>query len=115
MGRGSHLLAQSVGGCDSGHRFATPCRRDTDEGQLTFCVARAFWWLGFVVLLAALFVLLLFGFDLLRVFWSSPACSSAAHNGNSRALGCGRVRSVERFLVSGSYRIVILEWLQACR
>jgi len=32
MGRGSHLLAQSVGGCDSGQMFATPCRRDTHEG-----------------------------------------------------------------------------------
>jgi hypothetical protein len=71
MGRGSHLLAQSVGGCDSGPRFATPCRRDTDEGQLAFCVAWAFSWLGFVVLLAAIFVLLLFGFDLLRGFLSS--------------------------------------------
>jgi hypothetical protein len=69
MGRGSHLLAQSVGGCDSGQRFATPCRRDTHEGQLTFCVAWAFLWLVFVVLLAAIFVLLLFGFDLLRGFF----------------------------------------------
>jgi hypothetical protein len=88
MGRGSHLLAQSVGGCDSGQRFATPCRRDTDEGQLTFCVAWAFLWSGFVVLLAAIFVLLFFGFDLLRVFLSSSACSSSSitpGSGDSRA------------------------------
>ena len=99
MGRGSHLLAENVGGCTSGQRFATPYRRDTGECQLTFYVAWTVLWLGFVVSPAAPFVFLLLGFDFLPVFLFSSVCSSSAHNtgsGNSRA----RVRSVERFLIS---------------
>lgn len=48
MGKGSHLLAENVGGCTSGQRFARPCRRNTGEAQLTFCVAWTALWLGFV-------------------------------------------------------------------
>jgi len=64
MGKGSHLLAENVGGCTSGQRFATPCRRDTGEGQLTFYVAWTVLWLRFVVSPAAPFVFLLLGFNL---------------------------------------------------
>jgi len=67
MGRGSHLLAQSVGGSIPARGSPRPA--EETRTRVTFCVAWAFSWLGFVVLLAAIFVLLLFGFDLLRGFF----------------------------------------------
>ena len=80
MGRGSHLLAENVGGCTSGQSFATPCRRDTGEGQLTFYVAWAFLWLGFVVLLAAILSFCFSASTSCVVFLSSSVCSSSTHN-----------------------------------
>jgi hypothetical protein len=119
MGRGSHLLAETllaenVGGCTSGQRFATPCRRDTGEGQLTFYVAWTVLWLGFVVSPAAPCVFLLLGFDLLPVFLFSSAWSSSAHytgsgNSTARVRTCsvgGKVSHQQRQLSNSHSRMV---------
>ena len=67
MGRGSHLLARRVGGCDSGQRFASPGEETWTRVNLRFFGFGLFlgWALSSCWPRLCPFA---FGFDLLRVF-----------------------------------------------